>query len=526
MDLEINLDSIRALEKKIQEHERAIINLKRARNSLLNVSTLPPEVLGSIFRWNAIPVGDWGGLRKGSYNFLLVCHHWFQVASATPELWCFWGNSMQDWRHRHALCRAAPLDLVLITSVNHDLDDGLRGALQDCAARGVMRRVHLDGSYATTLLSSVISSIVTKGEETQSISVESFILRSSGGPSINISDFFSRYHFPKLQHLDLYGFNISSWDLLGSRITSLTTLLLTSDERLPPPTLSQMLSILSANPNLQSLTLSKSSVPPANSDGSSSQIQPRHLKRLHLTSNFGRVFGLLDRLELPDKMDNLHLLLSGCSPSNLLQTLGPYLGDLVRRRSPGEVRLLVNPGPSSFSIQVGDVREENAFVTVDGTTSLILGEEEADKLCFDTITHIPQEEVIGLTTTLPILRSEELCVRMCNLTHLHLKCVDLSAWFAEPDTREPRVFKGLLRGLRSITITSPILSGGDWSPLTNFLTRRAAIRNRISSLSLSHHPHMGEDVVGSIRRAVKIFESDRSGRGYGNKSDDGSDYSY
>ena len=523
MDREINLDSIRALEKKIRGHERAIIKLKRTRNSLLNVSTrLPPEVLGSVFQWNAIPVGDWGGLRKGSYNFLLVCYHWFQVASAIPGLWCFWGNSMQDWKHRHAHCRIAPLDLVLIARVNHHLDDGLRDALQDCATRDVIRRVHLDGIYATTLLSSVISSIVTRGEETQSISVESFILRNGGGTSINISDFFSRYHFPKSQHLHLYGFTISSWDLLGSRITSLTTLLLASDEQSPLPTLSQMLSILSANSNLQSLTLSQGSVPPANSDGSS-KIQPRHLKRLHLTSSFGRVFGLLDRLELPDQMDNLHMLLSGCSPSNLPQTLGPYLGNLVWRRSPDGLRLLVNPGQSSFSIQVGDAREEDKFVTVDGTTSLIMGEEEADKLCFDTITHIPQEEVIDLTTTLPILRSEELCVRMRNLTHLYLKRVDLSAWFAEPDTREPRVFKDLLRGLRSITMTGPILSGGNWSPLTNFLTRRAAIGNRISTLSLSHYPRMGDDVVESIMRVVEVFESDGSGGNYDSTSDDGSD---
>ena len=87
MDREINLDSILALEKQIVEHERATIRLKRARNSLLNVSTfLPPEILGKIFRWNVIPDEDFGGLPKDSYNFLLVCHHWFEVASRTPEL--------------------------------------------------------------------------------------------------------------------------------------------------------------------------------------------------------------------------------------------------------------------------------------------------------------------------------------------------------------------------------------------------------------------------------------------------------
>ena len=86
MDREINLGSIRALDEQIEEHERAIIQHKRTQNSLLNVSTLlPPEILGNIFRWNVIPDGDFGGLSEDSYNFLLVCRHWFEVASRTPE---------------------------------------------------------------------------------------------------------------------------------------------------------------------------------------------------------------------------------------------------------------------------------------------------------------------------------------------------------------------------------------------------------------------------------------------------------
>ena len=147
MDREINLDSILALEKQIEEHERALIQLKRARNSLLDVSILlPPEILGSIFLWNATPHGNFGGLPKGSYNFLLVCHHWFEVASRTPELWSFWGNSILDWTHRHPRCRVTPVDLVLDSRTSNELDDGIRNALQDRAARDVIRRVHLTGS--------------------------------------------------------------------------------------------------------------------------------------------------------------------------------------------------------------------------------------------------------------------------------------------------------------------------------------------------------------------------------------------
>jgi hypothetical protein len=520
MDREINLDSIRALEKQIQEHERAIIKLKRTRNSLLNVSTLlPPEVLGNIFRWNVIPDGDFGGLTKGSYNFLLVCHHWFQVASGTPGLWCFWGNSIQDWTHRHARCRTAPLDLVLIGCASDRLDDTLRGALQDRAARDTIRRVHLKGGSAE-FLNSIISSIITEGEETRTNSTESFVLWDISGLGVDVSYFFSRYHFPKLQRLDFHGCNISSWDLLRSRTTSLTALSLVTNKP-PLPTLSQMLSILSANPNLQSLQLSHDSVPDVDNDRASCVRLP-HLKQLHLGSDLPRIFGMLNRLELPDKMDVLKLTMFESSPSDLLQILGPYLGNRVRRRSLGRLRLSAYRDDSYFTIRVGDPCEgvltlANEFMTVEGITSATLGEEEADKLCFDIIAHIPLQEVVEVITTLPILRSEKLCAQMCNLTRLRLVCVDLSAWLVKPS------IEGLLYRLRSITIVSPRLSDGDWSLFTNFLTCRAAAGHRIASLSLSCYPHMGEGVVESIRGAVEVFEDGGSDGGSDDGNADGSD---
>jgi hypothetical protein len=183
-------------------------------------------------------------------------------------------------------------------------------------------------------------------------------------------------------------------------------------------------------------------------------------------------------------MDKMDLFLSGCSLSEL-PPLGQYLGDCVRRRSPAPdgLGLLAGFGPTNFHIQVGDAYEGDGltrvewFLMVGGIVNVILGEEEADKACFDIIAHIPWEEVVDLTTTLPILHSEELCVQMGNLTRLHLKEVDLSTWFVVPAIRDPNIFKDLLRGLRSISITGPSLSDGDWSPFTNFLTRRAAVGN-------------------------------------------------
>lgn len=75
---EINIDSIRTLDEQIKEHKTAtiIIRLKRTRNSLLNVSRLPPEILGDIFSWNVTIKDTFGGLEERSHNFLLVCHYW------------------------------------------------------------------------------------------------------------------------------------------------------------------------------------------------------------------------------------------------------------------------------------------------------------------------------------------------------------------------------------------------------------------------------------------------------------------
>ena len=519
MDREINLGSLRAFDKQIEEHEKAIIRLKRTQNSLLNVSTLlPPEILVNIFRWNVIPEGDFGGLSNDSYNFLLVCHHWFEVASRAPELWCFWGKSIQDWQHRHARCRTGPVDLVLQKRMAlSGLDDELRDALRDRATRDTIRRVHLIGTKSANLLRSIISSVIVEGEETRLNSVESFIvLNLDGRNTMDISGFFSRYYLPRLKCLRLYGCRISSWDLLGSRTTALTTLELKGIAISPIPTLSQLLSILSSNPLLQDLTLLYNPAPHV-VDGESSfpPVPLRLLEKLHFSNCFHHVFSLLNRLELPDRMDSISLFLCRCSSSDILQTIGPYLGDRVRRRgrfTGGGLVLRATRGTHGLNICVGDANKRDdpagavQFITVNANMDTTPGKEGLERIAFDLFTSIPRDEVGELWTTLRILRSEDLRVKMCNLMHLHLDDVDLSTLFAEPEGCGPHASEDL-RSLDSIWIVRPLLSGGDWSPLTNFLSHRAAIGKRISSLSIrGHRPHMDEDVVESIKCAVEVFE--------------------
>ena len=512
MDREVNLGSILALGKQIVEHERATIRLKCARNSLLNVSIfLPPEILGEIFRWNVIPGEDFGGLPKDSYNFLLVCHHWFEAASRTPELWGYWGNSIPDWVHRHTRCGTAPLDLMLERDTIHDFDDKLRDPLQDRATRDTIRRVHLR-NYPE-VLNRVIASIVTKGEEPRLSTVESFIVRNEGHSNVDVSEFFARYRLPKLKCLRLSWCNVSSWDLLKSRTTALTTLELVTGSWSPIPTLTQLFSILSSNPLLQELALCGSSPHVSDSDRFPPQVPLRHLKKFRLSSDFCYASPLLNQLDLPDKMDNLNLSLRECSPSGLSQTLGPYLGDYVRRRGglpDGGLGLLIIYDIPTFHLCAGD--EHNCddptgkmwFMTIDMAMSETPGKEEAEKICFDLITHIPREEISDLRTTLPILHSEELCVEMCNLTHLRLVGVDLATFFVEPDARGPHASKDLLPSLDSITIIRPLRSSSDWGPLVHFLTRRAAVGSRISSLRISslRNREEGADVTQCILPVV------------------------
>ena len=154
IDLKIDLDSIRPLDKQIEEHERAIIRLKRTRSSLLNVSTLlPPEILGGIFHWNVIPPdGDFGELSKNSYDFLLVYHRWFEVVSHTSELWSFWNNTVQDWNQYHSRCGHVPLDLVLTKGtarITISMTAYVTRSAEGRAARNTIRRVHLKNCDAS-----------------------------------------------------------------------------------------------------------------------------------------------------------------------------------------------------------------------------------------------------------------------------------------------------------------------------------------------------------------------------------------
>ena len=359
---EINIKSIQALEEQIREHERAIIKLKRARNALLNISTLPPEVLGDIFRRNVTLEDDFDGLEGGSRNFMSVCHHWSEVALRTPEVWSFWGNNPIDWARWHRHSGTSQLDLVLGGYDSDDsdgiLDITLRDALRDRAARDGIRRIHLwSASGNAEFLSSIISPLVVAGQGVRSNSVESFILWNDGNTPVDVSDFFASYRFPRLRHLDFFECRITSWDLLTSRTTVLTSLALHISHPSPRPTTSQLLSILASNPSLRKISLSRRSIPDDGAGESPRPVLFRHLKELELAGGLRHVIAFLHRLDHPTNT-NLNITLYNHTASDITQIVGPYLRDFLRRcdRSQGGLGLSVKGGLYT-TFQVGDVAD-------------------------------------------------------------------------------------------------------------------------------------------------------------------------
>ena len=526
MGPEINIDSIRVVEERIAQewtlYGGHVIQLKRTRNSLLNISTrVPPEILGYIFCWRVIP--DLGhdnicprGIREGSYKFLLVCHYWFEVASRTPELWSFWGTTMDRWWSRYGRSKiTTPLDLVLCDYITRYIpfDGPLRDAFRARIALGSIRTISLQGNRLD-VQTSILSLLRPDGEDIRCSNIESVVFDNI---ELDVSKFFACHRLPKLRHLYLFATtNISTWDDIKTNITTLTTLTLSVTEASSTPTTSQLLSILASNPRLQTLHLSPLALPCDNGDGSTFRVPLRHLGKLDLDGDFHRVFRLLRRLDHPESMIRTQLFLYRCMVEDILGTLGPYLRDYVRRdgrfqnglgifvksdRNVIQVDLSIAGGANGPGLSPPD-RAPLASVEVSPRKSL--PPEMLDGLTVDLLTHIPKESVVCLGTSLGQDAVKGIVAAMPNIQELRLVCPKLTERFLQPNPDGPLANTKLLPSLRYLHLEYTDVCDG-WYLLLPYLAHQTSGGQVVSLRICGGNDHICSFVVENIESLVEEF---------------------
>jgi len=543
MGRETNIHSIRVLEKQIEEGKGDTIKLKRARNSLLNISTrAPPEILGEIFAWSLVREAGrslysqhFDGLGKGSHNFLLVCHHWYEVASRTPELWSFWGNTLQDWRKRHHLSGAAPLDLVLDggrCDPKDLFDESLQAAVKGRVIQGTIQQVHLK-SDDRDILSSIIASLAPDDDSARIANIESIVWENRGLP-LDISEFLARSRLPKLRLLALDGdFLISSWKHLASGTTLLTALSLDVSECTPSGsiTVPHLFSILTSNPNLQQLVLSSAAIP-NDTDESTFQVPLRNLKLLSLTGDFRRVIRLLCRLALPETLDAMHLTGFDLTIEDISQFLRPYMQDHFRHDARFQERLEISSYSSFASVSVSinvayaQTTAPTRMSPVATFTAVIPPADIAEQLFIDLIAFIPQERIVSFGTVLQHRRlPKEIFYAMPNIEILHLSDVGVSGGFLQPNPEGPYANTKFLPSLRSLYLENFTLDDNDWGHLTTYLAHQTSDDQTLSLDISGYSPYMPEEVVKEIMGLVEEFAYNRDPEADSGRSAWNDDYS-
>jgi hypothetical protein len=533
MDREINANSILELDKQI-------IHLQRSRNSLLNVARVPSEILGHIFRLSVKPKaadGPFAGLGKRAYNFLLVCNRWFEVARSIPDLRGFWGNSLEDWGRQYPHSGPSPLDLVL-DGVAHRIwpfGSELQGVLRGYAVRDAIRTVHLRDEDMQ-LLTTIISTLTPEDDGTRDSSIESIILDGvlvDSYPSrhplpsygADASDFLSRHRFTNLRDLSLSGYLEilpRAWDCLRSHTAMLVNLSVSLVSYSSIPTTSQILSLLASNPNIRSLTLALPRIGDDSGSGSESRVPLRHLENLTLKGGPHHVFSILQRLELPERVDHTRLEFHNHTSDEVKEVIAPRIRDYLHRdpRFKNRLGIFIEASGRHILLRVSVVGvgyrgpdrlppqgpPHTFFVTLRTPA-------EGEKLCIDILALLPRESIVYFETTLSMTVTKEVVVAMPNLEALCLVDAEVSDGFLLPNPDGPNAHTKLLPSLRRLYLRdAEVGTYHDWIPLVRYVTHQTPGNHPFSLLLIGKQIHICSKAAKEIKGLVAEFVYDRNGK--------------
>ena len=284
-------------------HGKNIVYLGGLRSPLFNGPVyLPPEVLGHIFWCRVVSgVNSSGSISRGTYNFLLVCRHWFDVATSTPSLWAFWGTSLREFLTFHRHSGDVPL-YINLTNINSDRVTDASYILQDWSVQRRICDLHIRTSPgALTNILSLMSmprpSLVRSRIKSLKFIAEE--QRNAGLPEElpDITNFLKAYSLPELRSLVLHNCRLM-WESLIYQSSGLTRIDIRAHNGCTKPTILQLATLFAVNIRLEEIHLSLdiASMPKNFLSELPTSIVLPHLRRLIIRRGVSDHIRLLNRL--------------------------------------------------------------------------------------------------------------------------------------------------------------------------------------------------------------------------------------